>query len=136
MHMLDNRFLVDRVIESLADQLVVERFVRRIQANIKHPQAAQHLYTDSRIAFKPLDFVNRHLIDDIRLSRLDRRNSGRVFLDRPPDDFTNAWRRTPIFLVSSHREMGATLPTGKSIGARADRLSIELVAQSFRRFVA
>ena len=126
--MLDNRFLVNGVIESLADQLVVERFVRRIQANIKHPQAAQHLYTDSRIAFKPLDFVNRHLIDDIRLSRLDRRNSGCVFLDRPPDDFTNVWRRAPIFIVPAHREMGAALPTDKTIRTGTVRLIVELLA--------
>src|SRR6266404_9139408 len=128
MHMLDNRFLVNGVVEGLTDQLVVERFVRRIQANIKHPQAAQHLDAYSRIAFKPLDFVNRHLIDDIRLSRLDRRNSGRVFLDRPPDDFTNAWRRTPIFLVPAHGEMRAALPTDKTIRTGADRLIVELLA--------
>ena len=128
MHMLDNRFLVNRVVESLADQLVVERFVRRIQTNIKHSQAAQHLHTHSRIAFKPVDFVNRHLIDDIRLSRLDRRDSGSVFLDRPPDNFTNAWRRAPIFFVSSHGEMRAALPSGKTVRARADRLIVELLA--------
>src|SRR5687768_13439458 len=70
----------------------------------------------------------RHVIDEIRLSGLERRNSRRIFSDLAEDYFLDICLAAPIIIVACKNEIAAALVTHILVRTCPDRILIQLIA--------
>ena len=76
----------------------------------------------------------RHVIDEIRLTRFQGRDSRRVFCDFFEDDFFDIRLAAPIVVVAGKNQIAAPLIADKFIWAGANQILIDFVAELFARF--
>ena len=68
---------IDAVVRRLAHQLVIPGFVLGIEGEKKHSQSFDLIDAHARMVLQPSHFMNRHVIDEIRLAGLQCRQAAR-----------------------------------------------------------
>ena len=67
-YILDNGRGIHGIVDSLANELIIERFVSDIESQKKHPEPFDLLDFDARMALQPRHFMDRYVVDEVRLA--------------------------------------------------------------------
>ena len=76
------------------------------------------------MTLQTLHFMNRDSVDEVRLTRLQRRQARGIFGDFTKDDFFNRRFAAPVVVVASENHVAAALKTDELIGTGADEILI------------
>ncbi len=132
----NDRRRVDAVVRRLAHQFVVPGFEGEVNRQEKHPQPFDLIDAHARMIFQARHFMIGHVIDEIRLARLQRRKPRGIFGDFLEDDFFDRRLAAPVIVVAGENQIAATLVADKFIGPGADEILINLVAKLIARLFA
>jgi hypothetical protein len=125
---LHDRRRIHRKVGRLAQQLIVERFKRRVQRQKKHAQPFDLLQSRPRMAFQARHIMHRDIVDDVGLTGFEPGDSCGVFGDFFEDHLLDFRFRAPVVVVARHDKVAASLKAHELIRPGADRVLVHLVA--------
>ena len=83
---LGERFLVDRVVDGLADLRIVERLLEHVHRKVARDDRGRGFDRDVAFLLKELHLFGRQAHGELRFARSQHGRAGAVFDDRLPDD--------------------------------------------------
>ncbi len=103
--------------------------MRHVEGEKKHAQAFDLIDAHARMFLQTRDFMHRNIVDEIGLSRFQSREARRVLGDFFENDFLDRRLAAPIIVVAGKNHVAAALIADELIGACADRVFVEFVAE-------
>ena len=125
----NDRRRVDAVVRRLAHQFVVPGFEREVNRQEKHPQPFDLVDAHTRMLLQARHFVIGHVVDEIRLSRLQRRKPRGILGDFLENDFFDRRLAAPVVVIAGENQIAAALVADKFIGPGANEILINLIAK-------
>src|SRR5262245_66041809 len=88
------------------------------------------------MTLQPRDFMDRNVIDDVRLPGLKSRKARRIFCYFPEKNFFDIGLATPIIVVAAKNKISAPLIAHIFIRTGTNGMLVHLLAIFFRRRLA
>ena len=120
---------VDGIIGRLAHEFIVPGLMRHVERQKEHAQTLDLVDAHARVFLQARHFMHRNVVDEIGLARLQRREARRVLGDFLENDFFDRRLAAPIVVVAGENHVAAALIADEFVGAGADRIFVELVAE-------
>ena len=123
---------IERVVDRLAQELVVERFHLHIHAEKIHAKADYLLKPNARMLGDAVDVFDGHVADQIRLPGQQSRHARRFFLDAFDNHLADLRLGAPVIVVAPQHQVAAALPAHVFVRPGAGRGVVQIVAVFLR----
>ena len=130
--MLQHDVGIERVVDRLAQELVVERFHRHVHAEKIHAETDHFLDPIARMLGDAVDVFDGHIADQIRLPGQQSRHARRFFLDALDNNLADLRLRAPVIVVAPQHQVAAALPADVFVRPGAGRGVVEIIAVFLR----
>src|SRR4030095_3612850 len=123
-----DRRRVHRIVDRLTDELVVKWLKSGVQGQKEHSEPLDLFYSGLWTAFQARHVVHRHIVNDIRLTRFQRRDSRSVLGHLLEDNLLDLRFRSPVVIVARHDTIATPLKAHELIRPGADLMLVHLIA--------